>query len=124
MKLKNQTTMVGELNAFVGTPAYMAPEIFTKNTVEGHGRASDIWSIGCVALEMLTGRRPWHDMDNSYQIMFRVGMGETPEIPENICEEGYSFISHCLVHDPRLRPSTGQLLAHPFSKVDDDDAVV
>ena len=123
MKLKNQTTMVGELSAFVGTPAYMAPEIFTRNSVEGHGRAADIWSIGCVVLEMLTGRRPWHDLDNSYQIMFKVGMGESPDVPGDLCPEGLSFISRCLIHDPRLRMSTGQLLCHPFTKVLDDDDV-
>lgn len=118
MKLKNQTTMAGELSAFVGTPAYMAPEIFTRNNVEGHGRAADIWSIGCVVLEMMTGRRPWHDLDNSYQIMFKVGMGETPEIPDDLSEEAADFIGHCLHHDPRLRLSTCQLLSHPFTKAD------
>ncbi|RWS22099.1 hypothetical protein B4U80_05313, partial [Leptotrombidium deliense] len=121
MKLKNHTTLPGELNAFVGTPAYMAPEIFMRNPIEGHGRAADIWSIGCVVLEMLTGRRPWHDLDNSYQIMFRVGMGDTPEAPSDISEEGKDFISHCLQHDPKHRWSTGQLLCHLFIKVVDDD---
>ena len=28
---------------FVGTQAYMAPEVFTRNMHEGHGRAADIW---------------------------------------------------------------------------------
>ncbi|RWS06909.1 mitogen-activated protein kinase kinase kinase 4-like protein [Dinothrombium tinctorium] len=123
MKLKNHTTLPGELNAFVGTPAYMAPEIFMKNPIEGHGRAADIWSIGCVVLEMLTGRRPWHDLDNSYQIMFRVGMGDIPEVPSDICEEGKDFIFHCLQHNPRCRWSTGQLLCHLFIKVIDDDEI-
>lgn len=123
MKLKNHSTMPGELCTLVGTPAYMAPEMFTRNSIEGHGRSSDIWSIGCVVLEMLTGRRPWHDLENSYQIMFKVGMGETPEIPDDICTEGKSFISHCLRQDPRLRWSTGQLLCHPFTKVLEDDYI-
>jgi serine/threonine protein kinase len=39
---------------------------FTKNSIEGStGRASDIWSIGCVVLEMLTGLRPWHDLGSN-----------------------------------------------------------
>jgi mitogen-activated protein kinase kinase kinase 4 len=123
MKLKNHSTMPGELCTLVGTPAYMAPEMFTRNSIEGHGRSSDIWSIGCVVLEMLSGRRPWHDLENSYQIMFKVGMGETPEVPDEICTEGKSFISHCLRQDPRLRWSTGQLLCHPFTKVLEDDYI-
>ena len=32
----------------------MAPEIFQSN--EGHGRAADIWSLGCVIIEIATGK--------------------------------------------------------------------
>ena len=33
------------LQGFVGTQAYMAPEVFTRNMHEGHGRAADIWFV-------------------------------------------------------------------------------
>lgn len=38
---------------FLGS-AYMAPEIFQSS--EGHGRAADVWSVGCVVIEMATGK--------------------------------------------------------------------
>lgn len=50
----------------------MAPEVFMKSESSGHGRAADIWSIGCCVIEMANGRRPWSDYDSNYQIMFKV----------------------------------------------------
>lgn len=50
----------------------MAPEVFMKSESSGHGRAVDIWSVGCCIIEMASGRRPWSDYDSNYQIMFKV----------------------------------------------------
>lgn len=52
----------------------MAPEVFMKSGSGGHGRAVDIWSVGCCIIEMASGRRPWSDYDSNYQIMFKVSL--------------------------------------------------
>ena len=41
---------------FSNFTAYMAPEVFTKTNTEGHGRAADIWSVGCCVIEMASGK--------------------------------------------------------------------
>ncbi|CAO2628737.1 Mitogen-activated protein kinase kinase kinase 4 [Lemmus lemmus] len=122
VKLKNNTqTMPGEVNSTLGTAAYMAPEVITRAKGEGHGRAADIWSLGCVVIEMVTGKRPWHEYEHNFQIMYKVGMGHKPPIPERLSPEGKDFLSHCLESDPKMRWTASQLLDHAFVKVCTDE---
>ena len=46
----------------------MAPEV-VKQT--GHSSKADIWSVGCLVVEMLTGSHPWPEL-NQLQAMFQV----------------------------------------------------
>lgn len=121
VKIKAHTTIPGELRAFVGTLAYMAPEVFMKNTTVGHGRAVDIWSLGCVIIEMACGKRPWSEFDSNCQIIFKVGMGEIPSIPSILSEEGRHFVSKCLQHNPKQRFTAKQLRHHTFLKIDTEE---
>ncbi|KAE8602184.1 hypothetical protein XENTR_v10013902 [Xenopus tropicalis] len=122
VKLKNNAqTMPGEVNSTLGTAAYMAPEVITQAKGEGHGRAADIWSLGCVLIEMVTGKRPWHEYEHNFQIMYRVGMGHKPPIPDRLSPEGKDFLSHCQESDPKMRWTASQLLDHAFVKVCTDE---
>lgn len=113
--------MPGEVNSTLGTAAYMAPEVITRAKGEGHGRAADIWSLGCVVIEMVTGKRPWHEYEHNFQIMYKVGMGHKPPIPDKVSPEGKDFLCHCLESDPKMRWTASQLLDHPFVKVCTDE---
>ncbi|XP_072929453.1 mitogen-activated protein kinase kinase kinase 4 [Epargyreus clarus] len=119
VKIRANTTAPGELQGFVGTQAYMAPEVFMKSS--GHGRAADIWSLGCVVTEMASGKRPFSEYDSNYQIMFVVGMGGRPEPPAALSGEGREFCAACLTHDPDRRPRAETLALHHFLMIKSDD---
>ena len=78
-------------------------------------------SLHCVCLvqthDLLFSQRPWHELESNYQIMFKVGMGVSPPIPENLGDEGKDFLAHCLDHDPASRWTAVMLRDHPFAKV-------
>merc|ERR1719270_788567 len=118
VKIKAHTTMPGELQGFVGTQAYMAPEVFTRNMGDGHGRAADIWSTGCVVLEMVQGKRPWAELESNYQIMFKVGMGQSPTVPSRLSDEGKEFLAKTFVHNPEERAEAQDLLNDNFVKIE------
>lgn len=92
----------------------MAPEILTTQP-GGYGRSADIWSIGCVVLEMATGKPPWGEK-TSYQIMWLVGNGAIPPIPDSISSLCRDFLLKCLISKPQKRWTVEQLMDHPFVK--------
>lgn len=62
-------------------------------------------------------QRPWAQFESTVQIMFKVGMGHRPEMPEQLSQEGLEFLDKCLQHEPKDRPSAVILLHNNFCKV-------
>ncbi len=60
----------------LGTPFYMSPEQVEGGTLDGR---SDLYSLGLVAWEMLTGRRPW-DGESLYNVIYKQKHEELPPI--------------------------------------------
>ena len=58
-----------------GSPYWMAPELIMKKV---QGKPADIWSVGCVVIEMLTGIPPWsnitHDIQEVYKLISNGGI--------------------------------------------------
>ncbi|KAK7387245.1 hypothetical protein VNO78_27885 [Psophocarpus tetragonolobus] len=93
-----------------GSPLWMAPEVIRR---EWQGPASDVWSLGCTVIEMITGKPPW--VGNAIDALTRIGFScELPEFPRGLSELGRDFLEKCLRREPWRRWSCDQLLQHPF----------
>ncbi|CCF59029.1 hypothetical protein KAFR_0F04340 [Kazachstania africana CBS 2517] len=106
----------GGLLDMMGTPMYMAPETITGSTHKGKFGADDVWSLGCVVLEMITGRRPWSNLDNEWAVMYHVAAGHTPQLPtkQEVSPIGRKFLKKCLVQNPNKRATAVELLMDPW----------
>ncbi|KAH9601199.1 PAS fold [Trypanosoma melophagium] len=115
-----------KLYTFVGTPQFMAPELMNVDATQGNGynQKADIWSLGCIALELATGMAPFSYLEHTrgMGIFFYVGrLTGTPDLSP--IEDGdplvYSFIASCLNADPELRPEAKELLTHKLLQTAD-----
>ncbi|KAJ4892157.1 Protein kinase superfamily protein [Raphanus sativus] len=102
---------------FLGTPLYMSPESVQDGVAE---RALDLWSLGCVVLEMYTGEGPWPFAD-SKDLLPELLSGNGPEIPQSLPWEARQFLKTCLARNPDERGSAEELLKHPFLRNVSDD---
>ncbi|CEL61904.1 Cytokinesis protein sepH OS=Aspergillus niger (strain CBS 513,88 / FGSC A1513) GN=sepH PE=3 SV=1 [Rhizoctonia solani AG-1 IB] len=101
------------VNEVAGTPNWMAPEVIE---LKGASTKSDIWSLGCVVVELLTGRPPYGDIPNGLTVMFRIVEDERPPIPDGFSPMLRNFLELCFNKDPDLRPSAAILFEHPWLK--------
>ncbi|KAK4681952.1 Suppressor of Sensor Kinase (SLN1) [Podospora pseudoanserina] len=101
--------------SMTGTPMYMSPEVI-KGENPGHFGAVDIWSLGCVILEMATGRRPWANLDNEWAIMYNIAQGNPPQLPtsDQLSPQGIDFLRRCFVRDSKKRATAIELLQHEW----------
>ncbi|ORZ06841.1 kinase-like domain-containing protein [Absidia repens] len=91
-----------------GTPNWMAPEVIE---LKGASTKSDIWSLGCTLIELVTGKPPYANMV-AMSAMFRIVEDDYPPIPETISEEMRSFLLCCFQKNPDDRPTANQLKNH------------
>ncbi|KAF8202162.1 hypothetical protein BJ912DRAFT_431034 [Pholiota molesta] len=96
-----------------GTPNWMAPEVIE---LKGASTKSDIWSLGCTVIELLTGRPPYAEISNAMTVMFRIVEDDMPPIPEDASDPLKDFLEQCFHKDPTRRPSAEELCEHAWLK--------
>jgi serine/threonine protein kinase len=87
----------------VGTPTYMAPE---QAMAQDIGPPTDLYSVGCMAFEMFTGRVPFHDTEAPMAILLRHVNEQIPSVKSvdpKIDQDISDWIDRMLVKDPTKR---------------------
>lgn len=113
--LSKKLTSTGE---FVGTPGYLSPEVCMGKAVD---QRSDIFSLGIVLFEMLSGRMPFTD-ESPLGLMLEVVKAEVPDIRSlnsSVDTQTYEILSRMVAKEPGDRFQSchdlvAALEAHPL----------
>jgi len=93
------------------TPLWTAPEVLLGD----YDTKVDIWSLGCVIIEMASAKPPWSEQnfENPFRALYHIGNSDAiPKIPDNLSETGLEFVLRCLQRDPDKRGSASELMKH------------
>ena len=101
----------------VGTPTYMAPE---QAMAQDIGPPTDLYSVGCMAFEMFTGRVPFHDTEAPMAILLRHVNEQIPSVKSvdpKIDQDISDWIDRLLVKDPKQRTQSANDAWDEFEEI-------
>jgi len=101
-----------ELTTLVGTPYYVAPELFK----ESYSYKCDLWSIGVMLFVMLSGKPPFYDKtDNAiFKKILKCDYNFKDPIWKQVTGTAKNLIKRMLVIDPEKRMSPAEALSDPW----------
>ncbi|HEV8449682.1 MAG TPA: protein kinase [Gemmatimonadaceae bacterium] len=111
------TSALTQMGTSIGTPAYMAPEQAAADPSTDH--RADIYSFGCMAYEMLTGRPPFTGLSPHKLLAAHMGTRPQPvselrpDTPAALAE----IVMQCLEKDPDARPQKASDIARVLDAV-------
>jgi serine/threonine protein kinase len=94
----------------IGSPYYMSPEILGKNP----SIKSDLWSIGIIFYELLTGTIPFEGKVKNQTELYTMILTKPIDIPNNISENARDLLSSLLTIDVNKRIDWDQLFSHKY----------
>ena len=115
-----QLSMTGQ----IGTPFYMAPELFED---EGHfSTGIDVYAFGILAYEIVSGQEPYKEKGKSItlpNLVRKVLAGQRPKFVDGITDPMWELITRCWSKDHNERPSFDEIfqeLSTNFSLLNED----
>ena len=88
----------------------MAPEVIESNK---YFKTSDIWSVGCTVIELLTCNPPYFDISPP-NAMFKIVSDLHPPLPDPISDDLKDFLLKCFERDPSKRSTAKDLITHAW----------
>lgn len=98
---------LGEFGGLAGTLAYMAPEVLRGKPATA---ASDLWSLGAMFYQMLTGALPFKG-GTPFELSLAIMVEAPPPLPAELPHAVRSIVERCLEKDPGKRFRSGEELA-------------
>ena len=109
-----ETTKLTQAGSVVGTAAYLAPEQALGEEVTA---AADIYSLGCVLYELLTGRTPYV-FETLPELVVKHRQESIPPVREHrpdISEALEAAVMHALARNPEYRPESAAVFAEELA---------
>ncbi|HEX6314622.1 MAG TPA: serine/threonine-protein kinase, partial [Gemmatimonadaceae bacterium] len=106
-----------QLGTSLGTPAYMSPEQAAGDPSVDH--RADIYSLGCMAYELLTGKPPFADRAPARMLAAHISEAPAPlttlrpDIPPALDQ----LVMRCLEKDPGARPQSGDEIVETLDSI-------
>ena len=116
---KEMVNVINPAMTMAGSPAYLPPEIVAK---KGATFASDIYGLGPLLYELLTGKTPYYADD--IELLFQNIKTGKLSFPEGVSSNAKEFIGLVMNKDPSKRPQISQIKRHSFFRKMDWEALL
>ncbi|KAK6227301.1 hypothetical protein QIS74_00856 [Colletotrichum tabaci] len=106
-------TKFDKRSTFIGTPHWMAPELFDQST--SYGTEVDIWAFGSMVFEIASGLPPNVMAGIDVYQLGNYIKAHTPRLEgDQYSDRLKNLVAYCLEEDPAKRPTIEQVQKHPY----------
>ena len=121
---QGERKFVPEYNHHMSAPEMLPPKNILRDNRRYYGQQADVWTLGCLIYNMVTGVPPFFNNDNSHksEIYDKIRAGEWDtqfrDYHENATENLTSILSMCFKVDPEERISPADVINHPYFQLE------
>jgi len=123
-KLLHQASDLTRSRDILGTPSYMAPEQ-AQGRIQAIGVATDVYALGAILYEMLTGRPPFH-AESPYDTVLQVVQDEPVpprQLQRKVPRDLETICLKCLQKEPRQRFDSALALAQDLRRFRNGESI-